>query len=145
MPLQAHIIEAPGGGGDNGDEETALVEGGDGDSNGDNGNGGDDDEPMEEIVMKENYYYLEHILALLSLAHCLASIALLIAYYQLKVRFGFAGLQVGHARLFWYPSRVGLGKIQLGHSLHVSNPHVPCFAYTMGRYIRMKKWFSYDF
>ncbi|VDP26266.1 unnamed protein product [Soboliphyme baturini] len=40
---------------------------------------------VEELVIHENYYYLNHVLIGLSLSHCLVSLALLIAYYQLKV------------------------------------------------------------
>ncbi|KRY59582.1 Ryanodine receptor 44F [Trichinella britovi] len=39
----------------------------------------------EELAIHDNYYYLAHMLIFLSVAHCAASLALLIAYYQLKV------------------------------------------------------------
>ncbi|OUC45117.1 EF hand, partial [Trichinella nativa] len=39
----------------------------------------------EELTIHDNYYYLAHMLIFLSVAHCAASLALLIAYYQLKV------------------------------------------------------------
>ncbi|KFD64964.1 hypothetical protein M514_11549 [Trichuris suis] len=42
-------------------------------------------EVEEELSIHENYYYLTHVLKCLSVGHCLVSLALLIAYYQLKV------------------------------------------------------------
>lgn len=44
-------------------------------------------EPEEDIIINESvpYLHLELTLTILSLGHCLASVALLIAYYQLKV------------------------------------------------------------
>ncbi|KHJ43415.1 EF hand [Trichuris suis] len=41
-------------------------------------------EVEEELSIHENYYYLTHVLKCLSVGHCLVSLALLIAYYQLK-------------------------------------------------------------
>uniref|UniRef100_A0A915IP99 Ryanodine Receptor TM 4-6 domain-containing protein n=1 Tax=Romanomermis culicivorax TaxID=13658 RepID=A0A915IP99_ROMCU len=44
----------------------------------------EEEEPMEEILLREYFPYMSHILQFVSLAHCLVSFALLVAYYQLK-------------------------------------------------------------
>lgn len=50
--------------------------------------GGDDDEDVEEwVVIEEKVFYLEPVIRILALTHSIISFCMLIAYYNLKVRF----------------------------------------------------------
>lgn len=50
------------------------------------GDGDDDDEDaIESVVVNEDYYYMEHVLQLAAFLHSTCSLAMLIAYYHLKV------------------------------------------------------------
>ncbi|BES99791.1 ryanodine receptor [Nesidiocoris tenuis] len=65
-----------------------------GDTNGDGGGSGedgggsgeeDDEEPLELVHVDEDFFYMAHVIRVAAIIHTLVSLALLIAYYQLKV------------------------------------------------------------
>ncbi|XP_050093132.1 ryanodine receptor isoform X16 [Anopheles aquasalis] len=64
------IIETGSGGG----------EGGSGD-----GEGGEEEDPLEKVHVDEDFFYMEHVLRVAAMLHSLVSLAMLIAYYHLKV------------------------------------------------------------
>lgn len=45
----------------------------------------DDDGALELVHVNEDFFYMEHVMRLAALLHSLASLAMLIAYYHLKV------------------------------------------------------------
>lgn len=45
----------------------------------------DDDGPLELVHVNEDFFYMAHVMRLAALLHSLASLAMLIAYYHLKV------------------------------------------------------------
>lgn len=45
----------------------------------------DDDDPLESVHVDEDFFYMEHVLRLAAALHSLCSLAMLIAYYHLKV------------------------------------------------------------
>jgi len=55
------------------------------------GSGGeDDDEDLIELVhVDENFFYMAHVMRLMAALHTLVSLAMLIAYYHLKVNLEF--------------------------------------------------------
>ncbi|KAI4471407.1 ran binding protein 9-related [Holotrichia oblita] len=61
-------------------------ESGSGDGSG-SGSGGseEEDDPPELVMVDEDFYYMAHIMRLAALLHSIASLAMLIAYYHLKV------------------------------------------------------------
>lgn len=55
--------------------------------------GGDDDVDMEEwVVIEEKVFYLEPVIRILALTHSIISFCMLIAYYNLKVRYVYSHL-----------------------------------------------------
>lgn len=46
---------------------------------------GSDDEPIESVHVDEDYFYIEHVLRIAAFLHSTCSLAMLIAYYHLKV------------------------------------------------------------
>lgn len=77
---------------DSGDDDLINLGSGSGSGFGsqDSGSGsgsGEDEEndPLESVHVNEDYFYMEHVLRLAALMHSLASLAMLIAYYHLKV------------------------------------------------------------
>lgn len=57
--------------------------GGSGSGSGDGEN--EDDEALETVIVNEDFFYMEHVLRLAALLHSTCSLAMLIAYYHLKV------------------------------------------------------------
>ncbi|XP_049775985.1 ryanodine receptor [Schistocerca cancellata] len=46
---------------------------------------GEEEEPLELVHVDEDFFYMEHVLRLMALLHSIVSLAMLIAYYHLKV------------------------------------------------------------
>jgi len=46
----------------------------------------EDDDAFEYIHMDEKFYYLDHAIRIMSVIHSIVSLAMLIAYYHLKVQ-----------------------------------------------------------
>lgn len=46
---------------------------------------GEDEDPLEAVHVDEDFFYMEHVLRVAALLHSLCSLAMLIAYYHLKV------------------------------------------------------------
>ncbi|KAK6632420.1 hypothetical protein RUM44_007462 [Polyplax serrata] len=83
-------IEGEGGG--NGSGETSTLGGGSGEEVDGSGSGGgedgddnDNDGGIELVHVSEDYFYMAHVLRLMALLHSIVSLAMLIAYYHLKV------------------------------------------------------------
>lgn len=53
--------------------------------------GGDDDveDPIELVHVDEDFFYMAHVMRLMAALHTLVSLAMLIAYYHLKVSLEF--------------------------------------------------------
>ncbi|XP_067007679.2 ryanodine receptor [Anabrus simplex] len=49
------------------------------------GSGEDEDDPIELVQVDEDFFYMEHVLRFMAALHSLTSLAMLIAYYHLKV------------------------------------------------------------
>lgn len=58
---------------------------GSGDGGSGSGEGEDDDDPLELVHVDEDFYYMTHVMRLAALLHSIVSLAMLIAYYHLKV------------------------------------------------------------
>lgn len=57
-----------------------------GSGSGENGSEEEEDEEVPEIVeVSEDYYYMAHVMRLLAMLHSIVSLAMLVAYYHLKV------------------------------------------------------------
>lgn len=56
-----------------------------GSGSGENGSEEDDEEPQELVEVAEDYYYMAHVMRLLAALHSIVSLAMLVAYYHLKV------------------------------------------------------------
>lgn len=56
-----------------------------GSGSGENGSEEEDDEVPEIVEVAEDYYYMAHVMRLLALLHSIVSLAMLVAYYHLKV------------------------------------------------------------
>jgi len=69
------IIEASGGGGDF--EGSGL---------GDDDGGGDEEDALELVHMDEKYFYAAHGIRIMAIIHSIVSLAMLVAYYHLKVQ-----------------------------------------------------------
>lgn len=55
-------------------------------SSGDDENGSDEDEdPLEYVSVPDDYYYMSHLMRIMAGLHSLVSLAMLVAYYHLKV------------------------------------------------------------
>ncbi|XP_046400098.1 ryanodine receptor isoform X3 [Ischnura elegans] len=59
--------------------------GGSGAASGEDGSGEDEEDPIELVHVDEDFFYMEHVMRLMALLHSLVSLAMLIAYYHLKV------------------------------------------------------------
>lgn len=53
---------------------------------GENGSEEEDEEVQEFVEVSEDYYYMAHVMRLLAALHSIVSLAMLVAYYHLKVR-----------------------------------------------------------
>jgi ryanodine receptor 2 len=49
----------------------------------------DDEDPIEMVHVDEDFFYMEHVMRLMAVIHSLVSLAMLIAYYHLKVCLNF--------------------------------------------------------
>lgn len=56
-----------------------------GSGSGENGSEEEDDEVPEIVEVAEDYYYMAHVMRLLAALHSIVSLAMLVAYYHLKV------------------------------------------------------------
>jgi len=71
------------------DELSAEVNSTESLSGGESG-GEDDDEDLIELVhVDEDFFYMAHVMRLMAALHTLVSLAMLIAYYHLKVNLEF--------------------------------------------------------
>lgn len=61
-----------------------------GSGSGENGSEEDDEDVPEIVEVAEDYYYMAHVMRLLAALHSLVSLAMLVAYYHLKVLVGRA-------------------------------------------------------
>lgn len=57
-----------------------------GSGSGENGSEEEDEEVQEFVEVSEDYYYMAHVMRLLAALHSIVSLAMLVAYYHLKVR-----------------------------------------------------------
>lgn len=58
--------------------------GGDG-SGGSNGSSEEEEDPLELVEVSEDFYYMAHVMRLMAAMHSIVSLAMLVAYYHLKV------------------------------------------------------------
>jgi len=56
-----------------------------GSGSGENGSEEEDEEVQEFVEVSEDYYYMAHVMRLLAALHSIVSLAMLVAYYHLKV------------------------------------------------------------
>ena len=61
-----------------------ILSEGSGDGSG-SGSGSDEEDALELVIVDEDFYYMAHVMRLAALLHSIASLAMLIAYYHLKV------------------------------------------------------------
>lgn len=57
-----------------------------GSGSGENESEEEEDEPIEYVEVAEDFYYMAHVIRLMALLHAIVSLAMLVAYYHLKVR-----------------------------------------------------------
>uniref|UniRef100_A0A182IRU9 Uncharacterized protein n=1 Tax=Anopheles atroparvus TaxID=41427 RepID=A0A182IRU9_ANOAO len=63
-----------------------ILETGSGGGEGGSGDGeGEEEDPLEKVHVDEDFFYMEHVLRVAAFLHSLVSLAMLIAYYHLKV------------------------------------------------------------
>lgn len=71
------------------DGGSGIIIDGSGEGSG-SGEGEDDEEdPLELVHVDEDFYYMTHVMRLAALLHSIVSLAMLIAYYHLKVHIYF--------------------------------------------------------
>ena len=81
------------GEGEEADDEDDLLGFGSGSGSGFGGSGSgsgdgedfEDEDPLETVIVNEDFFYMEHVLRLAAFLHSTCSLAMLIAYYHLKV------------------------------------------------------------
>lgn len=56
-----------------------------GSGSGENGSEEEDEDVPEIVEVSEDYYYMAHVMRLLAMLHSIVSLAMLVAYYHLKV------------------------------------------------------------
>ena len=56
-----------------------------GSGSGENGSEEEDEDVQEFVEVSEDYYYMAHVMRLLAALHSIVSLAMLVAYYHLKV------------------------------------------------------------
>lgn len=56
-----------------------------GSGSGEDGSEEEDEDAQEFVEVSEDYYYMAHVMRLLALLHSIVSLAMLVAYYHLKV------------------------------------------------------------
>jgi len=52
----------------------------------DDGDEEDEEDPIELVHVDEDFFYMEHVMRVMAFLHSMVSLAMLIAYYHLKVR-----------------------------------------------------------
>lgn len=62
-----------------------IVEGSGEGSGAGSGESGEDEDPLEMVHVDEDFYYMAHVMRLAAILHSIVSLAMLIAYYNLKV------------------------------------------------------------
>lgn len=72
--------EAPSGSGGGGGSGVEI-----GSGSGENGSEEEDEDAQEFVEVSEDYYYMAHVMRLLAALHSIVSLAMLVAYYHLKV------------------------------------------------------------
>lgn len=81
--------EDENGSGETSVEDLAEELGGDGGEDisggGSGGSGSEEDDPIEFVEVDEDFFYMAHVMRLAAMLHSMASLAMLIAYYHLKV------------------------------------------------------------
>nr|AHW99829.1 ryanodine receptor [Sogatella furcifera] len=81
--LADDLLEELGGGGSG--EEGGGLSGGVGGESGEDGGSGEEDNPIELVHVNEDFFYMAHVMKIAAMLHSLVSLAMLIAYYHLKV------------------------------------------------------------
>lgn len=66
-------------------ESIADIISGEGSGEGSGGSSGEDEDPLEMVHVDEDFYYMAHVMRLAAILHSVVSLAMLIAYYHLKV------------------------------------------------------------
>lgn len=56
-----------------------------GGTSGDEAGSEEEEDPIELVHVSEDYFYMAHVMCLMAIMHSLCSLAMLIAYYHLKV------------------------------------------------------------
>lgn len=77
-------LSGSGSGSGSGGGIAAAIGGGEG-SDEDGGSGEEEDDPIEFVHVSEDFFYMAHVMRLAAALHSLVSLAMLIAYYHLKV------------------------------------------------------------
>lgn len=57
-----------------------------GSGGGGNGSSEEEEDPLELVEVSEDFYYMAHVMRLMAAMHSIVSLAMLVAYYHLKVR-----------------------------------------------------------
>ena len=57
-----------------------------GSGSGENESEEEEDEPLEYVEVAEDFYYMAHVIRLMAILHAIVSLAMLVAYYHLKVQ-----------------------------------------------------------
>lgn len=84
--MDSLIAELSGSGSGSGGGSSVISGGDDGGGEDDGGSGEEEDEdPLEFVHVNEDFFYMAHVMRLAALLHSLVSLAMLIAYYHLKV------------------------------------------------------------
>lgn len=79
----SNISEGLDGSGSKGVED--IISGSGSGSGAGEGSGEEEDDPLELVHVDEDFYYMTHVMRLAAMVHSLVSLAMLIAYYHLKV------------------------------------------------------------
>lgn len=63
-----------------------------GSGSGENDSEEEDEDPLEFVEVSEDFYYMAHVMRLMAALHSIVSLAMLVAYYHLKVRIELSNL-----------------------------------------------------
>lgn len=83
--MDSLMAEMSGSGSGSGSIPEVPIGGGDGGSEEDGGSAEEEDDPLELVHVNEDFFYMAHVMRFAALLHSLVSLAMLIAYYHLKV------------------------------------------------------------
>lgn len=78
----ADLLAEMSGEGPSGSEGSGMQMGS---GSGENGSEEEDEDVPEIVEVSEDYYYMAHVMRLLAALHSIVSLAMLVAYYHLKV------------------------------------------------------------